>query len=163
MQKYCWPSLIIVLTIAFMLMTFSSYIKGVLELDSSNASVAMGMFFICALLVVKTLPFMACRVQDGMIKTHCYNLVGMDWMSVSLLFATLIWIKLVWRKTSTFMLGKNLEIDSTVLIMTLAYVAWFFIMPPLDDGRGKRAGLMPWLSNRKAKRNVMFGNQQINL
>lgn len=147
-MNYCWTSLIIVLSVGLFLTSTAWYIKGALELDSKSSIVGMGMLYIMILLIIKTLPMMATRVGANreIIPPHCYVNPGMDWIGLGVMFFALFMIKIIIRDSSTIYLGKNFELDSTIMLMMLAYLVLFIISPPLEDGR--RGPIMPWFQKR---------------
>jgi drug/metabolite transporter (DMT)-like permease len=142
-KEYCWTALIIVVFVGLILTIGGWYIKKALNLDSSSSVIAMGMMYITTLLLIKSLPFMTARQTNrGVEPPHCYNNPGMDWLSLLVMFGMLMFCKVVLRHSSTYSLGQNMHIDTTVLLMMLGYILLFIISPPMQDGT--RGPIMPW-------------------
>lgn len=136
-MSYCWTSLAIVIAIGLVISLSSWYIKKLFHLTSESVVITMGLLYLCTLLLTKT-------VLQGMESPPCFTTAGFDLWAVLSMVAMLVFAKLVLANATAIPIGGNgLSLDTTVLLMTLAYVALFVLWPPMKNG--EHGPWFPWV------------------
>lgn len=156
-MSYCWTSLAIVIAVGLAISLSSWYIKKLFHLTSESVVITMGLLYLCTLLLAKT-------VMQSMESQPCFTTSGFDLWAVMVMVATLVFAKLVLANATAIPIGGNgLSLDTTVLLMMLAYVALFVLWPPMKNG--EHGPWFPWVekSVQRLRNNLKSPNQGLSV